>query len=408
MRLRDWTTLAPLFWKCLGKLPTSHLLYLARQLTNEYPHRHNGKLYINAFFPPYPSGPFDTFLANTFQGKRVPYSVYFAVTDQCPFTCAHCSYGMHQRGRLTTEQALDVIRQIKCLSAATIGFTGGEPLMRDDIVELVRFAADELSTVLFTTGHRFTRERASQLRDAPLDTVMIGLESDDPAEHDAIRGTRGSFSEAVSGIDLSLDSGFHTAISTVATRQKIADGKVERMAELAARHGVHEFRVLEPVPTGLFHNQADQILSDAESTQLADFHKRWNRGNRRPAISAFSHLESDELFGCGAAFHHLFIDAVGNACPCDLTPLSFGNVLEEPLEDIWIKMGEFFSLPRCGCLMHDVCRHIPPLDGTTRLPLEPSASLRLCRRLPKASRLPEIYRRLFKDRRPTDPPASRQ
>ncbi|MGM0490453.1 MAG: radical SAM/SPASM domain-containing protein [Planctomycetota bacterium] len=408
MKRRDWLTLTPLFFKCLGKLPTSHLLYLARQFRHEYPHRHDGKLYINAFFPPYPSKPFDRFLANTLQGKRVPYSVYFGVTDRCPFKCAHCSYGMHREGRLTTEQAIDVIGQIKSLSAATIGFTGGEPLMRDDLVELVRAVGEDMSSVLFTTGHRLTEELARELKHAGLDTIMIGLESDDLSEHDGIRGVPGSFSEALSAVALSRDAGFHTAISTVATKQKIADGKIERMAELAARHGVHEFRILEPVPTGRFHHRKDQILSQAESKQLADFHKQWNRGNRRPAISAFSHLESDEMFGCGAAFHHLFIDALGNVCPCDLTPLSFGNVLEQPLEDIWSGLGELFPLPRRGCLMYDLCKRTDMFEGASQLPLSPQESASLCRTLPTPTSLPGIYSRLFKDRKPTNPPASRR
>src|SRR6056297_1759513 len=169
MKRRDWLTLTPLFLRCLGKLPLRHLLYLARQFPHEHPHRHGGKLYINAFFPPYPSQAFDKFLRNTLEGKRVPYSVYFAVTDQCPFTCPHCSYSGHRQGRLTTEQALDVVEQIKSLSAATIGFTGGEPLMRADIVELVGGAGDDISSVLFTTGHRLTAELAMDLKHAGLD-----------------------------------------------------------------------------------------------------------------------------------------------------------------------------------------------------------------------------------------------
>ncbi|MFW6170336.1 MAG: radical SAM protein [Planctomycetota bacterium] len=407
MKLSDWLTLAPLFLKCLGKLPLGHLLYLARQFPHEYPHHHAGKLYINAFFPPYPSTAFDRFLDNTLQGKRVPYSVYFAVTDRCPFKCAHCSYGRHQKGSLSTKQAIEVIRHVNSLSAATIGFTGGEPLMRDDIVDLVRAVGDDMSSVLFTTGHRLTEQLARHLQQAGLDTIMIGLESDDPSEHDGTRGVPGSFLESLSAVDLSLNADFHTAISTVGTKQKIAAGTIERMGELAAARGVHEFRILEPIPTGRFHECNDQILSEAESKQLSHFHKQWNRGNRRPAISAFSHLESDEMFGCGAAFHHLFIDARGNVCPCDLTPLSFGNVLEEPLMDIWIRMSDLFPLPRCGCLMREL-RENTEISGTeAALPLSPGESERLCRTLPTNTCLPGIYKRLFKHRKPTNPPVNR-
>jgi len=408
MKLRDWMTLAPIFLKCLGKLPASHLWYLAKQFKNEHPHTHNGRLYVNTFFPPYPSKAFDRFLDIAIERKRLPYSIYFAVTDKCPFNCSHCSYGLHQKGSLDTTQALNVIEQIKSLAAVTLGFTGGEPLLRDDIVDLVSFVGDEAATILFTTGHRLTKELANQLRNSALDCIMIGIESDDSIEHDKVRGVTGSFDEAIKAIGLSLKAGFYTAISTVGTKEKIANGQIQRLAKLAQEHGVHEFRILEPIPTGSFYNQKDEVLSEEESKTLADFHKQWNRKNSGPAISGFSYLESDEMFGCGAGFHHLFIDAIGNVCPCDLTPLSFGNVLDEPLEDIWLKMGELFNLPRCGCLMKELCSKMADLADGKEFPLSMEKSLKLCGTVDNKGQLPMVYRNLFKRRKPINPPLSRK
>ena len=385
-----------------------HLFYLAKQFRNEHPHVHNGRLYVNTFFPPYPSRPFDRFLDTAMKRKRVPYSTYFAVTDKCPFNCPHCSYGMHKKGHLSTEQALNVIGQIKSLGTVTIGFTGGEPLLRDDIVELVGAVGDEVATIMFTTGHGLTKELAGKLFCADLDCMMIGIESADRDEHDKVRGAAGSFDEAIKAIGLSLEAGLYTAISTVGTKAKIKSGQIQKLAALAEEYGVHEFRVLEPIPTGSFYDEKDQVLSGDESKELADFHKQWNRKNSGPAISGFSYLESDEMFGCGAGFHHLFIDAIGNVCPCDLTPLSFGNVLEEPLEAIWQKMGEIFDLPRCGCLMKEICKKTNELKDGQQLPLEPQRSYDLCKAVNKCDKLPKVYENLFKGRKPTDQPANRQ
>ena len=408
MKLHDWLKLSPVFLKCLGKLPASHLWYLAKQFRNEHPHHHNGRLYVNTFFPPYPSKPFDRFLETAIERKRVPYSTYFAVTDKCPYNCPHCSYGLHKKGSLGTEHALDIIAQIKSLGTVTIGFTGGEPLLRDDIVELVGSVSDEVATIMFTTGHRLNKELASQLMGADLDCIMIGIESDDSAEHDKVRGVTGSFDEAVKAIHLSLEAGLYTAISTVGTKEKIKNGQIQRLAQLADNYDVHEFRVLEPIPTGSFYNQKDEALSEDESKELADFHKQWNRKNSGPAISGFSYLESEEMFGCGAGFHHLFVDAIGNVCPCDLTPLSFGNVLDEPLEKIWLKMGQLFDLPRCECLMKEICKKTSNLKDSQQLPLDLEKSFDLCKSVNNSDKLPKVYKNLFKGRKPINQPLSQQ
>jgi len=171
---------------------------------------------------------------------------------------------------------------------------------------------------------------------------------------------------------------------------------------------VHEFRILEPIPTGGFYSQRDEILTIEESQKLADFHKHWNKQNQGPAISSFSHLESDLMFGCGAGFHHLFIDAVGNVCPCDLTPLSFGNLLEETLEDIWLRMGETFDLPRCGCLMKQLCSQAVNMETNCEFPLDKEKSVALCDGCKRDEKLPEVYKNLFKGRKPTSQPLNRR
>ena len=137
MKTRDWISLAPVFLRCVGKVPLKHLVYMAKQMRNEYPHRHDGRIHVNAFFPPWPSGAYDRFLEAVFSRERVPFSTYFAVTDKCPYSCPHCSYGRHVGGELDTDKAIEVIKQIRSIGTVTIGFTGGEPLVREDIVKLV-------------------------------------------------------------------------------------------------------------------------------------------------------------------------------------------------------------------------------------------------------------------------------
>lgn len=406
MKLCDWLKFAPVFWKCFGKLPARHLLYMAKQVRYENPHSVNGRVHINSFFPPYPSKAFDKFLEAVLNGWRVPFSTYFAITDKCPYHCPHCSYGKHIRGELGTEQAMEIIRQIKSIGTVTLGFTGGEPLMRKDIADLVRAAGDDTATVMFSTGCNLTADLAKKLFDAGLDCMTIGIESDDPQKHDTIREVKGSFNTAIQAIELSLNADLYTAISTIGSRDKLYNGTLERLAQLATERGVHEFRILEPIPTGSYSGQDSQILTAEESRQIAEFHKQWNRTGKGPAIAGFAHLESDAMFGCGAGFHHLFIDALGNVCPCDLTPLKLGNVLEEPLYDIWAKMSQWFDLPRCGCLMKKLCTETDVFEDAVQLPLCKEKSSQLCNRLQPDEKLPKVFENLFRHRKPANPPAN--
>ena len=70
-------------------------------------------------------------------------------------------------------------------------------------------------------------------------------------------------------------------------------------------------------------------------------------------------------------YYHFYdgCDALGNVCPCDLTPLKLGNVLEQPLTEIWSEMSEWFNLPRSGCLMKCLCTETDAFGDISELPL---------------------------------------
>ncbi|MBI4578073.1 MAG: radical SAM protein, partial [Planctomycetes bacterium] len=393
MSLRSTLAVMRMFARMAGRVPAGHLWYLLRRMRFEKPHHFAGQTRINTFFPPYPSPAFDRFCRAMIERRRVPYSVYLAVTGACPFHCEHCSYAGRPAGELSRPQLLDLIGQIKQLGTSTLGLTGGEPLLRDDVEEFVAAAAPEMVTIVFTTGQGLDAKRAKRLAGAGVACVTIGIESADPAAHDAVRGCQGSFAQAALAAHVCRQTGLYLAISTVATRAKLASGELEAMYELGSRWGAGEFRILSPVATGAWRGCGAAMLTEDERRQLIDFHTTHNRRRSGPAVAAFAYLESDQLFGCGAGYHHLFIDAAGNVCPCDLTPLCFGNATAEPLADIWRRMGRHFPSPRRGCLMAEIGCHF---HDTCPLPLPPSQSQTLCPPSEGAQQLPEGYRRLLR------------
>ncbi|AQQ08284.1 Cyclic pyranopterin monophosphate synthase 1 [Sedimentisphaera cyanobacteriorum] len=396
MNIKTASVLAYYFFRCLGRLPAKHLLYLARKLGSENPRLCGGKLWINTFFPPIPSPAFERFMDSVLARSRTPYSAYFAVTARCPHSCPHCSYAGRQTGELSTARALDIISQIDSLGCPVIGFTGGEPLLREDLPELIEAGSKNASAVLFTTAQGLTPKLAEKLKSAGLSSVMVGIESASRAEHNRLRGSEDSFPQAAEGIKTAKQAGLYAAASTMAFREKIRSGEIEKIARMCESLGAMELRILEPIPTGGICGDDSIILSEEESREMADFQKRWNKRKSGLAVCSFSHLESDEMFGCGAGYHHLFIDSAGNVNPCDLTPLSFGNALERPLSDIWKDMEQFFPLPRRGCFMKEAAgKGILPAAGS-ELPADPETSRSICRSIPRNGRLPKVYENYLK------------
>lgn len=392
----DHFRITRMFAPLIGRAPAGHLWYLFKRMRDQKPHRFAGQLRINTFFPPCPSPAFDRFCNAIIQRRRVPYSVYLAATATCPCRCPHCSYAGRSEEQMPRERILELIAQIKSLGACTLGLTGGEPLLRDDLEDLIAAAGPEMVTLVFTTGHRLDDRRAARLASAGVSCVTVGIEAADAEAHDRTRERPGSFEEARTAVAACRNAGIYTALSTIGTRERINNCDLEAMYRLAREWGVGEFRLLTPVATGGWRSCASAMLSPQERQALFDFHVRHNRERGGPAVNSFAYLESDVLFGCGAGFHHLFIDAAGRVCPCDLTPLSFGDTATEPLADIWNRMAEFFPLPRRGCLMASLADRLPAAPAP--LPLSRAISESLCSRPGNEASLPEGYRRLLKNR----------
>lgn len=383
-----------MFAAWFGRVPFGQMLMLWRKMRNEKAHRFGGRLRVNSFFPPFPSQAYMRFRDAISARRRVPVSTYMALTSRCPFECDHCSLAGRGGGELSTDKWLEVISQLKDAGGCIAGFTGGEPLLRDDLETLIEAAGPEMETVLFTTGYGLDAARAASLAATGLGCVTVGIEADSPEAHDAVRGLDGSFAQAKAAIKACHAAGLYTALSTIGTAGRIASGQIDAMYAMSARWGVQEFRLLAPVATGAQAGNAEFMLDPAGRETLKQFHIDSNRAARRsgaPAVASFAYLESDEMFGCGGGYHHLFIDASGNVCPCDLTPLSFGSVAEKSLADIWAKMGEHFPRPGCKCIMSQLAEKIA--EGQT-LPLPPANAEELAKQL-DPTELPEGYKRIL-------------
>lgn len=188
--------------------------------------------------------------------------------------------------------------------------------------------------------------------EAGLWVMGVSLNHTSPEVVNQKRRTAIAFDAARSALEMSRRFGFYTFINAVADRQMVLDGEHERLYHLAKRLGIQELRLIEPMPCGRLTDEGhDALLQPEEVDTLRRFHREANVRGRGPKVCAFNEVESPELFGCSAGFQHLYIDPAGAVCPCDFTPLSFGNVQEEPLAEIWHRMNAAMRQPRCHCFI---------------------------------------------------------
>lgn len=378
----------------VSKFPVSVLLRLPALYKDDKLTKMGKCTVVNSFMPPFPGEAFDRLVSSVerlIRKEVVPLSCYIAVTNKCRYNCWHCSKAFRKETELSLPELKSLVHQLIDLGVSIIGFTGGEPLLRPDLEEAIREIGTKASTILFTTGDGLTLERAASLKESGLFGVAISLDSPHSDIHNQLRGREDAFEIALKAVGVSLKSGFYTMLQVVARKDLVNAGMLEYV-EFARQLGVHEIRVIEPMPTGNLVNMKECLLTPQERQSLKDLHIEINRRKDYPTMACFAYIEDESLYGCGAGLQHLYVDAQGNVCPCDFTPLSFGNIKEERLESAWKRLREAFKRPRSRCFVLENASGIrESFDG--KFPLDKEESIKICRKC-RDDKLPRYYRLL--------------
>jgi MoaA/NifB/PqqE/SkfB family radical SAM enzyme len=325
---------------------------------------HNGSFVYTLYQPPVPSTRMINHLSRVLvQGRDLvrPTTCTLQVTTRCQLDCYHCSaarFKSGEREELTTEQWTDVVRQAEDLGVNNIVFTGGEPLLRKDICDLIAAVnADRANAAMFTNGLLLTDERVAHLREAGLFSMMVSLDDVRPEKHDELRRVPGGFAKTVEGIRRALDGGLLVGISTYAGPDDVREGRAEQIVELAREIGVHEITIFDTVPTGkLLPLEHRWLLADEDKRQLIALERRYNAMEGYPHVITQAFINGPEGAGCFAGYIQFYMTAYGDVNPCDFTPLTFGNIRDEPLPAIWERILEHPAY----CRRSDHCRMQDP------------------------------------------------
>ncbi|MCL9815079.1 TIGR04347 family pseudo-SAM/SPASM protein [Natranaeroarchaeum aerophilus] len=168
--------------------------------------------------------------------------VVWNTTKQCNLYCSHCYAGAESAaaaGELTTEEGKDLLDDLAEYGAPVVLFSGGEPMVREDLTELVSYADDQgIRPVLSTNGTLLNRERARELRDAGLKYAGVSVDGL-PERNDRFRGQEGAFEAALNGIHACQDVGLKTGLRYTITEMNAPD--LEGVVDLLSDEGVDRF-----------------------------------------------------------------------------------------------------------------------------------------------------------------------
>lgn len=353
--------------------------------------------YLSSYFPPFPSPIFRRFekaLISASKGNIVPEMVNIAVTERCNYACWHCSSPHSGKPELNTAEMKDLINQLIELGTYNIGFTGGEPLLREDICDLIAQTRGLANSLLFTTGYNFTPQIAYKLKKAGLTATMISMDYLEPEKHDYLRRYKGAFEIALRAVELSRKMGFLTAVTTVATPDRITSGELEAFIKWLTTIRVHEVTIFEPAPAGKLAGKKDVFLDADNLKYLKELHIRANNSKFYPRLVVLPFVESADRMGCQAGNSRVYISAAGEVKPCDFIPLSFGNIRKEALSTIISRMKKHFPAPRNKCFFHQFHSQLTNCQNDDML--HSIETQRCFASIPKSNKTPKFYDTLIK------------
>jgi len=285
---------------------------------------------------------------------------------------------MQDRGpdELSFQQSCALLSDIASFAQPVIVLSGGEPLVRDDILDIARFG-DQLGLrmVLATNGTLVDEDVARRLVDSGIRRVSVSLDGADAQTHDSFRGLRGAFEAALRGIEFCKAAGMPVQVNTTVAKHNLS--QLPAVLELALSMGACALHLFLLVPTGcgkeiagremISPEQYEQVLSwlyDASKTASislkATCAPHYFRVMRQRAkaegieITPETHGLEAMTKGCLAGSAVCFVSHKGDVYPCGYLPVSAGSVLDTPLSRIW-RESELFAALRDPSLLKGKC-----------------------------------------------------
>lgn len=310
--------------------------------------------------------------------EYIPRLIFWETTRACNLECPHCRASA-QKARspldLTTDEAKRFIDSAASFSKPILVFSGGEPLLRDDIYELARHAADAgLKATLATNATLITEEVAKKLKENGMEMIAVSVYGATADSHDKFCGEEGAFGKTLKGIENIKKAGIGLQINTTITKANL--NELEAMGDFALKCGAVAYHIFFLVPTGRGKSmEADEISPqeyEEAFNRLYDLHidfpirikatcaPHYYRVLRQRAAKDKRKLSfetggfSAMTKGCLAGQGVCFISHKGEVFGCGYLPIAAGDLRAQDFKTIWYE-SELFKILRDDSKLQGRC-----------------------------------------------------
>lgn len=337
-----------------------------------------------------------------FDFNERPYIAIWETTQACDLACIHCRACAQPKRNpfeLSTDEAKRLIDQIAEMAVPVFVLTGGDPLKRPDIFELVQYAYERGVHTSMTPSATplLTPQVISRLKDCGLARLAVSLDGSTPEIHDAFRRVPGSYDCTLKAIRRARQIGLPVQINTTITRRNLDD--FDPMVRLLEALDIVLWSVFFLVPTGRgqsadlisaeefemvfekLYRTAAHVKFDIKTTEAQHYRRfllqRWAEERRHGVDSAGTHLPAAQVFpaalggdgiaraprGLNDGKGFVFISHVGEVFPSGFLPQATGNIRRQRLADIYRDSPLFRTLRdtsqlkgKCGeCEFKEIC-----------------------------------------------------
>lgn len=308
-----------------------------------------------------------------------------AVTWRCNIKCqfcyaaCRCVSGTSDESDLEELSTSDVKRVLAIISCdaevPSVSFTGGEPVLRSDLSDLIAYAAGSLGmrVNLITNGTLISEQLAREFKASGLASAQVSIESPDEDVHDGLCGVKGAFKASLNGLKALKNAGI--AVHPHATLCRSNKNSLFRMAQFAKALGIDRFSLNMIIPAGRGIDEAlsvkysevkDIILKIQSSADSSGVEFMWYSPTPLCLFNPISHQLGNK--GCSACEGLLSIDPFGRVLPCSSWKEPVGDLLQEGFKSLWFgERGQFLREKRMAHPNCKACDHFAVCHGACPL-----------------------------------------
>lgn len=299
--------------------------------------------------------------------NTLPVLSEIALTYRCNLSCRFCYAGcsckkarnsdVREMSTAQVKQVLDIIRNEA--EVPSVSWTGGEPTLREDLVDLTAYAAGiGVRVNLITNGTALTEGLVGRLASRGLRSAQVSLEGPDAAIHDSLTQVSGSFERTLGGISLLRAAGLYVHTNT--TVNSVNAPHIEAIVRLISELGLDRFSMNMVIPCGSAPD--DLTVTYTEMTSLTETARQAAREAGveflwySPTPYCIYNPVASRLGGksCAACDGLLSVAPNGDVLPCSSLPRSVGNLLTTPFERVWNgRRSQYWRRKRYA---HKICR----------------------------------------------------